>query len=193
MIWRYDPIFFSDRYTVEYHLKAFKSIAEALNGYSDKCVISFVDIYSKNKKNMEKLSYSDLSDSEFKSFIKELSEIAMDNDLSLSSCAEAMDLSEYGIGHNCCIDKDLIERIIGCKLKIRKDKNQRTECGCVESVEVGTYDTCKNGCVYCYANVGEKRVEANFLKYDPTSPILCSRVEAEDKVHFRKVISLKEA
>ena len=49
LIWRYDPIFFSDRYTVEYHLKAFKSIAEALKGYTKKCVISFVDIYSKNK------------------------------------------------------------------------------------------------------------------------------------------------
>ena len=49
-IWRYDPIFFSDRYTKEYHLKAFKSIAEALGGYTEKCVISFVDIYPKNKK-----------------------------------------------------------------------------------------------------------------------------------------------
>ncbi len=192
VIWRYDPIFFSDRYTVEYHLKAFKSIAEALKGYSDKCVISFVDIYPKNKKNMEKLSYSDLSDSEFRNFIKELSGIAMDNDLKLSSCAEEMDLSEYGIVHNCCIDKKLIEKIVGCKLRVSKDKNQRNECGCVESIEIGTYNTCKNGCAYCYANYSEKSVETNSLKYDPTSPILCGRVEAEDKVSIRKVASLKE-
>ena len=31
VIWRYDPIFFSDRYTKEYHLKAFKSINTLAN------------------------------------------------------------------------------------------------------------------------------------------------------------------
>ena len=42
-----DPIFFSDRYTKEYHLKAFKSIAEALSGYTEKCVIS-LDVYERH-------------------------------------------------------------------------------------------------------------------------------------------------
>ena len=59
------------------------------------------------------------------------------------------------------------------------------------SVEIGAYNTCKNGCSYCYANHSEKSVEANYLKYDPTSPILCGRVEG-DKVNLRKVASLKE-
>ena len=192
VIWRYDPIFFSDRYTVAYHLKAFTNIAEALKGYTDQCVISFVDIYSKNKKNMEKLLFRDLSDGEFRNFIKELSEIAIDNDFKLSSCAEEMDLIEYGIVHNCCIDKERIEKIVGCKLKGSKDKNQRKECGCVESIDIGIYNTCQNGCVYCYANDSEKSVETNFFKYDPTSPILCGCVEAEDKVNLRNVTSLKE-
>jgi hypothetical protein len=141
---------------------------------------------------MEKLSNRDLKDNEFKNFIKELSKIANDNDFKLATCAEKIDLSEYGIEHNCCIDRELIEKIVGCKLKVSKDKNQRIECGCVESVEIGAYNTCKNGCAYCYANYSEKNVEANFLKYDPTSPILCSRIEVEDKVNIRKVASLKE-
>lgn len=192
VIWRYDPIFFSGRYTAEYHLKAFKSIAEALKGYTDQCVISFADLYPKNKKNMEKLLYSDLNDSEFRNFIKELSVIAADHDLKLCSCAEEMDLSEYGIVHNCCIDKELIEQIVGCKLKVRKDKNQRNECGCVESVDIGAYNTCKNGCAYCYANDSEKSAETNSLKYDPASPILCGHVEAEDQVGIRKAVSFKE-
>lgn len=192
VIWRYDPIFFSERYSPEYHLKAFKSIAGALKGYSDQCVISFIDIYSKIRKNMEELSYSDLSDKEFRNFIKELSEIAAAHDFKLSSCAEKMDLSEYGIGHNCCVDKELIEKITGCRLKVNKDKNQRKECGCVESVEIGAYDTCQNGCAYCYANYSKKNVKANILKYDPKSPILCGHLEAEDKVSLRKTASLKE-
>ena len=76
--------------------------------------------------------------------------------------------------------------------KINKDKNQRIECGCVESVEVGTYNTCKNGCVYCYANYSAKSVESNFQKYDPLSPLLCGHIEKDDRISTRKVVSLKE-
>lgn len=192
VVWRYDPIFFSNRYNVQYHLKAFRSIAEALSGYTEKCVISFLDIYPKNKKNMDNLLSYDLSDSELRGFAKELSNIAKENHIKIGSCAEKIDLDEYGIIHNSCIDKELIEKIIGCKLKINKDKNQRIECGCVESVEVGTYNTCKNGCVYCYANYSAKSVESNFQKYDPLSPLLCGHIEKDDKISTRKVVSLKE-
>lgn len=192
VVWRYDPIFFSNRYNVQYHLKAFRSIAEALSGYTEKCVISFLDIYPKNKKNMDDLLSYDLSDSELREFAKELSNIAKENHIKIGSCAEKVDLDEYGIIHNSCIDKELIEKIIGCKLKINKDKNQRIECGCVESVEVGTYNTCKNGCVYCYANYSAKSVESNFQKYDPLSPLLCGHIEKDDKISTRKVVSLKE-
>ena len=192
VVWRYDPIFFSNRYNVQYHLKAFRSIAEALSGYTEKCVISFLDIYPKNKKNMDNLLSYDLSDSELREFAKELSNIAKENHIKIGSCAEKIDLDEYGIIHNSCIDKELIEKIIGCKLKINKDKNQRIECGCVESVEVGTYNTCKNGCVYCYANYSAKSVESNFQKYDPLSPLLCGHIEKEDRISTRKVVSLKE-
>ena len=192
VVWRYDPIFFSNRYNVQYHLKAFRSIAEALSGYTEKCVISFLDIYPKNKKNMDNLLSYDLSDSELREFAKELSNIAKENHIKIGSCAEKVDLDEYGIIHNSCIDKELIEKIIGCKLKINKDKNQRIECGCVESVEVGTYNTCKNGCVYCYANYSAKSVESNFQKYDPLSPLLCGHIEKDDRISTRKVVSLKE-
>lgn len=192
VVWRYDPIFFSNRYNAKYHLKAFRSIAEALSGYTEKCVISFLDIYPKNKKNMDDLLSYDLSDSELREFAKELSNIAKENHIKIGSCAEKIDLDEYGIIHNSCIDKELIEKIIGCKLKINKDKNQRIECGCVESVEVGTYNTCKNGCVYCYANYSAKSVESNFQKYDPLSPLLCGHIEKDDRISTRKVVSLKE-
>lgn len=192
VIWRYDPIFFSDKYTAQYHIKAFTSLAEALNGYTDKCVISFMDMYAKNRKRMESLSSYDLDEGELRKFARELSGIAGDNHMEIGSCAEKIDLSDCGIVHNCCIDKALIEKITGCRLKVGKDKNQRSECGCVESVDVGTYHTCKNGCAYCYANASEKSVARNASKYDPASPLLCSHLEAGDRVSQRKVASWKE-
>lgn len=192
VIWRYDPIIFTEKYTPEYHLKAFEQIATALKGYTKKCVISFVDIYAKNKKNMELLNVCELDKTELLAFAKKLSKIASENEIVIGSCAESIDLTECGISHNSCIDKDLIESIIGCKLKVVKDKNQRKECGCVESVEIGTYNTCKNGCKYCYANHSAESVITNCSKYDPQSPILCGVLGEKDKITERKVRSLKE-
>ncbi len=192
VIWRYDPIIFTKKYTQEYHLKAFEQIATALKGYTEKCVISFVDVYAKNKKNMELLDLYELDKAELLSFAKKISDIARKNGMEIGSCAENIDLEECGIEHNSCIDKTLIESIIGCKLKVEKDKNQRRECGCMESVEIGTYNTCKNGCQYCYANYSEESVAKICSKYDSESPILCGVLDENDKITERKVKSLKE-
>ncbi len=192
VIWRYDPIIFTKKYTPEYHLKAFEQIASALKGYTAKCVISFVDVYAKNKKSMELLGSYEIEKTEQLELATKMSKIAKENGMSIGSCAESVDLDACGIEHNCCIDKALIESIIGCSLNVGKDKNQRQECGCMESVDVGTYHTCKNGCKYCYANDCEERVMKYFSNYDPESPILCGVLEETDKITERKVRSLKE-
>lgn len=192
VIWRYDPIIFTGKYTPEYHLKAFEQIAKSLKGYTKKCVISFVDTYAKNKKSMESLGVYELPPNELLIFAKKLAEIAKENKMTIGSCAENIDLEECGIVHNCCIDKALIEEITGYSLKVGKDKNQRVECGCVESVEIGTYDTCKNGCKYCYANYNEERLLNNCRLYDPHSPMLCGIPDEQDKITDRQVKSLKE-
>lgn len=192
VIWRYDPILFSEKYSVEYHIKAFTQMAEALKGYTDKCVISFVDVYAKNKKVMRALRIQEKSEAELKEFARSLRKISYENNMVIASCAETIDLTDCGIVHNSCIDRELIEKIIGCKLKVPKDKNQRSVCGCVESIEVGTYDTCRNGCVYCYANNSQAAIDKNCQSYDVNSPILCGRITKEDKITERKVASLKD-
>lgn len=192
VIWRYDPVIFTEKYTQEYHLKAFEQIASALKGYTEKCVVSFVDIYAKNKKNMQSLSWHETDTQRLSEFAKKISGIVGENGMSAGSCAERLDLGDCGIEHNCCIDKVLIEDIIGCKLKAGKDKNQRRECGCMESVDIGTYNTCKNGCKYCYANYSKESVARNCSKYDPASPILCGIIDEKDRVTERMVKSLKE-
>lgn len=192
VIWRYDPIVFNKVYTPEYHLKAFEQIASALNGYTDRCVISFVDAYVKNQKKMKALDVYDMDKPALMEFCKTLSRIAGKNAMTVGSCAERIELTDCGIRHNCCIDQKLIEEITGYQIKAGKDKNQRPECGCIESVDIGTYNTCKNGCQYCYANGSQESVMKNCSKYDFYSPLLCGVLTEEDKVNERKVKSLKE-
>lgn len=145
VVWRYDPIIFTVTYSKEYHLNAFYEIASRLNGYCTRVVISFVDLYAKTKKNMKDIQTIDKNQKELMEFSKKLSEIAKGNGMEIETCAELIDLSSCGIKHSSCIDKKLIEKIIGCPIKVEKDKNQRKECGCVESVEIGAYNTCLNG------------------------------------------------
>lgn len=192
VIWRYDPILFTSVYTPEYHLRAFACIAEALKGYTNRCIISFVDRYAKNSKSLKQLGAYDLQQQELEAFASRLSLIAAENGMTVASCAEMMNLAHCGIEHSSCIDRKLIEEIIGCPLKAGKDKNQRPECGCAESVEVGTYDTCKNGCQYCYANSSRKQVICISQDYDLGSPLLCGRIAVGDKVTERKVTSLRD-
>ncbi len=189
VIWRYDPIIFTQRYSPEYHLHAFEQIAGALQGYTQKCVISFVDQYAKNKKRLEQINAFQPDKDEWMAFAKQLSRIAKKCGISIGTCAETIDLESCNIAHNCCIDRALIEQITGRRLKVGKDKNQRAACGCVESVELGAYNTCKNACIYCYANDSIERVRRTCSQYDPMSPILCGTILPQDSISERKVKS----
>ena len=141
---------------------------------------------------MKALNSYFLTENNLFTFGREIASIAGNYDISVATCAETVDLSSCGIEHNCCIDKELIEKIIGYKIQADKDKNQRKECGCVESIEIGTYNTCKNGCQYCYANYSQESVSQTCKLYDAHSPLLCGSVGLNDKITERKVKSLKE-
>lgn len=192
VIWRYDPILFNEKYTPEFHLRAFAQTARALRGYTRKCVISFVDRYAKNKKAMDALGVYDLEEAELADFAGRLSGIAKTNGMEMGSCAEKMDLESLGIKHNCCIDRELIESLTGCRIPAGKDKNQREACGCIGSVDIGAYHTCKNGCAYCYANYSLESVVRHCAKYDPEAPILCGEIQKEDTITLRQVKSLTD-
>lgn len=191
VIWRYDPVIFTSRYTEEYHLRAFEAIAKSLRGHTDRVVISFVDLYAKTRKNMQGIPMIFPEDHRLEAFASKLSRIAGENEMKIAACAESMDLSACGIERSSCIDRQLIERVIGCKINAKKDKNQREECGCVESVDIGAYHTCRNGCRYCYANYSGEKVRNSCKAYDPKSPILCGRISDQDIITERRLKSLK--
>ncbi|RHB42058.1 DUF1848 domain-containing protein [Enterocloster aldenensis] len=189
VIWRYDPIFTSQKYTKDYHIKSFKKMAESLRGYTLRVVISFLDLYGQTKRNMPDIDKFD--ETEYRDLVRQLVQIAKDNGMIVESCAEKIDLPEEGVMHGHCIDKDLIEEIVGYRLTGGKDKGQRQECGCMESIDIGVYNTCKNGCKYCYAMYGEKDVVENIKAYNPESPILCGIEMPTDIVTERNMRSLK--
>lgn len=192
VIWRYDPIFLSDHYTLDYHVKAFTRIAEALAGRTRRVVISFLDDYEKTKRNMKGINIQGLTKEKMRRLAHSFAVIAGRYGMEIQTCAEKIDLSEYGITHGACIDREYIEHLLGCRLRAGKDHGQRPECRCMESVEIGSYHTCRNGCRYCYANYSDGRVQARIRDFDVDSPILCGKMEPEDRITERKMKTLRE-
>lgn len=188
MIWRYDPIFFSKKYTPAYHLRAFSEIAKALQGKTKIVVISFLDMYPGISQKMKRVGVFDLEKEQLNLFARDLAKAAHSNGMRIQTCSEKIDFDGCGIEHGSCINKQLIEQIIGSKISANKDKNQRNACGCIESIDIGAYGTCGNNCLYCYAAVGGEKENA---QYYICSPLLCDVLKSEDKISERKVESLK--
>ena len=111
--------------------------------------------------------------------------------MEIVSCSESIDLDFDGVRHGCCIDRNLIEEIVGYKIDVKKDKNQRKECGCVESVDLGAYNTCLHACKYCYANFNNMKVQTLSKMHNPLSTLLVGDLDNNDIVSERKVRLLK--
>lgn len=141
---------------------------------------------------MNGLGFAPLTEQEIVELARRLADIAGKHHLALETCAEQIDLKPYGIAHGHCIDRGLLEQLTGCRLTLEKDKNQRSECGCMASIDIGMYDTCRHGCKYCYATHSLKTVAHNTQAHDPNSPLLCGQLLPEDVVKERAVKSCKE-
>lgn len=189
IVWRYDPILINEHYTIEYHKKYFKKLCESLSNYTQKCTVSFIDLYKNTERNIQPLNIHIPSNDEVINLMDFFSTVAKDNGIYIDTCAEEYDLSSLNIKHACCIDKQRLERIGNYQLKIGKDKNQRGVCGCIESIDIGMYNTCENGCMYCYANFNREMARKNHEKHNPLSPLISGKIEDDDKVNIRNVKS----
>lgn len=166
-VWRYDPVIVDIKHGVDWHIKHFAEMCESLHTHTERCVLSFVDPYkSLNNK------YRILTHDEMIGIASGFSKIANKYGIALYTCAEEIDLSQYGIKHSACVEQRLIEKIIGSRITAKKDTNQRTACCCIESVDIGAYDTCPHGCTYCYASSSQKNVLRRMAAHDPQAPML---------------------
>ena len=192
VVWRYDPIFLSDRYTVEYHCRYFRVLAAKLGEYTEKCTVSFLDFYRSTARNMRSLHIREMTAAQQREMMERFSEIAGEYGLYIDTCSEAISLEDLGISHASCVDRERLERIGGYRLKAGRDRNQRKECGCAASVDIGAYDTCGNGCLYCYATDSPPRAAERVRAHRPDSPILFGTVGPEDVIREREAVSLRE-
>lgn len=185
VIWRFDPLLLSGSLTVDVLLEKIASIGHELQGATEKLVFSFADIqaYRKVGKNLSGTNCREFSSEEKIEFAKGLRDVNLSLGLEMATCAEDIDLSEYGIKHNKCVDDDLMVRLfhddaklmdfIGAEYdmidgwtikKSRKDKGQRKACGCIVSKDIGAYNTCPHLCRYCYANFSDTMVMRNWSR-----------------------------
>ncbi len=190
MVWRYDPIIINDKYTVEYHIKKFKYIANKLKSYTNKCVISFIDTYKNISYRNHEINNYQMNNENIHKIVKEIATIAKENNMKILTCSEEIDLSKYSISKSSCIDKNIIEEILDMKINAKIDKNQREECRCIESIEIGTYNCCANGCNYCYALTNEQTSNQNIKNHNPESETLIGEVKKDAIITNRETKSI---
>ncbi|GAF04644.1 DUF1848 domain-containing protein [Saccharicrinis fermentans] len=191
VIWRFDPMILTDAITVDILLDRVKNIGDQLQHYTNKLVFSFADIgiYKKVATNLKKenIVYQEFTETTMHQFAKGLQELNKEWNFEIGTCAEKIDLKQYGIVHNKCVDDDLmidlfqhdeeLMKFLGVtitpatlfdptpkieKKKNNKDKGQRELCGCIKSKDIGQYNTCPHECVYCYANTSIEVARKNY-------------------------------
>lgn len=183
MIWRYDPIIFSNMTSAEFHEDKFGGISRMLRGCANRCVVSLVDVYEKVRKRLSGLAAQGAQlagwDSEtYGGTMRALAEMARGRGMEIVSCAEKTDLTSYGILPGKCIDDDLISNVFGIIAPRKKDPSQRKTCGCVVSKDIGMYDTCLSGCQYCYATTDFERAKSNYRRHNPEHEALIGQTHA---------------
>ena len=176
--WRYDPVLLTDKYTIDYHLETFENMSKQLSGHIDRCIFSFVEMYKKLKTNMPEIT--ELSNTEKTELAKGLGEITEKYNIIIQTCATDIDYTSFGIQPSGCMTLDILGKANNIRFKKLKHNGMRKNCKCIETRDIGAYDTCPNGCKYCYANSTPQKAIENYKKHNPNSPILFGKINDTD-------------
>ena len=182
---RYDPILINDKYTVEYHKKAFDKMCNLLDGYVNKIIVSFIDDYKNVRKNINTLRYQYFNKEIYKEIGLSFSKSAKKHNMTVQTCFEKRRLTEYGFIEGDCLSKEAAYILTGKKYKEQTARKEKM-CHCVQMVDIGVYNSCKHFCKYCYANFDENKVNENYKNHDPNSSLLIGHLEKNDIIKIRK-------
>ena len=178
--WRYDPVLLTRDYTIERHCDTFERMASVLAPYIDRCIFSFVEMYRKVQFNMPELI--PLNDAYRDELTASLGASAARHGIVLQTCGTDCDYSRFGIRQSGCITLDILGRANAIRFRPLKHNGIRQGCHCIETRDIGAYDTCLNGCKYCYANQNPRKAFENRRFHDPDSPLLLGHLRPDDVV-----------
>ena len=155
-----------------------------LSGYTSVCVISFIELYEKVKRNFPQART--VTKDERITIGKAFAEIGERFGIKIKACAEGKELAPFGVDCGGCMTKETFEAAVGSRLNVPKRKSPRAECACVLGTDIGAYDTCGHFCKYCYANYNRENVRRNMRLHDPSSPLLIGKLKESEVVHQAK-------
>lgn len=184
MIWRYDPVMLTPKYDMDFHRRAFEYLCRELSPYSYKCMIGFIIHHGFVANRINPLAVKQRAVEDMKDVGRIFSEIAARYRHPIETCATEVDLDEFGITHGACVERKQIEKIIGYRFDKVKEKYLRPHCNCMESVDIGNYSTCNNGCLYCYATPNKPNMRVN-----PLSPSLDPDFDVT-KIPYDKIVDM---
>ncbi|MDO4584079.1 MAG: DUF1848 domain-containing protein [Planctomycetia bacterium] len=178
LAWRYDPVLLTSQYTIETHLKTFERMTQRLTSSIDRCIFSFVEMYKKLEVNMPELI--PLSTEDRDTLAQGLGAISAKYGMTIQTCGTNGDYTRYGIHSSGCMTLAILGNANDLQFRNLKHKGMRQGCHCIESRDIGAYDTCMNGCKYCYANKTPQKAFENYKRHDPDSPMLLGNLMPED-------------
>ena len=191
VVWRYDPIILTERSSFSEQIRNFTFLVEKLAPCTTECIISFLDLYRKTARNMRHIPFTLPTAAQQLQLAAELAAVAAGYGITLNACCETPELAHAGVGQARCIDPERISRLRGGeRLTVRKDRNQRPDCGCAAAIDIGAYNTCRHGCLYCYANASPVSAMRQSSQCDPASPLLCGSLSPDDRLVEQRMSSL---
>ena len=163
VIWRYDPVIFTQQTDFDFHVRNFSGLARLLSPFTSRVIVSFFDPYPKVLRRLNKVGIDTGgaagTPGQQAELLAHFAAVAECSGLEIQSCAEAalaagVRLGGYArppVGPGKCVDEKLLNELFGLGLSYRKDPSQRKLCLCQQSIDIGSYGTCRHGCLYCYA------------------------------------------
>lgn len=175
--WRYDPVVLTEATPPDWHRRTFERLAAALEGHTDRVMVSVLEPYRKIARRLAALAASGcrLLPTDMETLVRlfvDLRDMAAARGMRLATCAQPECFEQAGIAAGRCIDPAWIARLTGRPVPAGRDPSQRGRCGCAPSKDIGAYDTCLFGCAYCYATTSFDRARAAFARHDPDAPSL---------------------
>ena len=184
--WQYDPIFVTGQYNVAYHIDAFERLASALEGATHRCVINFIDLYQKVRKNFPEVT--PITASQRQAISAAIAKSCRAHGMIPCACASNGDLAAVGFDCSGCMTKEKVERLYHEAIdppasRIGAGTGALAGCPCITGYDIGAYNTCPHGCRYCYANYDLETVRNNYRKHDPAAPFLIGGSLPDDILH----------